>query len=178
MIRRIALFLGVALALAACATPDPGGLGPDSQNGLQIYRIDEGDTADIQFRFLDGVNALRAASGTQQVALSAELNAAAATHSQDMSLQNRPWHFGSDGSSPLDRVVRAGFNGQLLGENISESYESELETLAAWMTQEDTRRVILDPRATDLGIAWFQEPSGKIWWTLILGEESALLLQG
>lgn len=178
MLRKIALFLGLAVVLAACATPEPVRFGPDGRPLPQIYRIEDSRASEIQFRFLDGVNALRAASGSQQIGLSAELNAAAATHSQDMSLQNRPWHFGSDGSSPLDRVARAGFSGQLLGENISESYESELETLAAWMTQEDTRRVLLDPRATDLGIAWFQEPSGKIWWTVILGEASAPLLQG
>ena len=119
------------------------------------------------------MNALRAASGAGQVRLSAELNAAAATHSRDMSIQNRPWHFGSDGSSPLDRVARAGYVGSLLGENISETYESELETLSAWMQQPDTRDVILDPRANDLGFSWFQEPNGKIWWTMILGAASA-----
>ena len=86
-----------------------------------------------------------------------------------MSLQNRPWHFGSDGSSPLDRVARVGFNGALIGENISETYETELETLAAWMDQPETRGVILDPRAARMGFAWFQEPNGKIWWTLVLG---------
>ena len=88
-------------------------------------------------------------------------------------VQNRPWHFGSDGSSPLDRVLRVGYQGRLLGENISETYESELETLSAWMQQEDTREVILDPRGRDMGFAWFQEPSGKIWWTMIVGQPSA-----
>ena len=43
--------------------------------------------------------------------------------------QNRPWHFGSDGSSPLERIKRAGYTGKLLGENISESFETELQTL-------------------------------------------------
>ena len=178
MIRKFALFLGMALALAACASPDAVRFGPDGQPLPQVYRINKSDTSEVQFRFLDGVNALRAASGARQVQLSSELTAAAATHSQDMSLQNRPWHFGSDGSSPLDRVARAGYNGQLLGENISESYESEIETLAAWMTQPDTRDVILDPRASDLGIGWFQEPSGKLWWTVILAEGSTILVQG
>ncbi|MXQ08275.1 CAP domain-containing protein [Alphaproteobacteria bacterium GH1-50] len=178
MLRKFLLLIGLAFTLTACATPEPPRFGPDGRPLPQIYRIDSSDTSEIQFRVLDGVNALRAASGAGQVKLSAELNAAAATHAQDMSLQNRPWHFGSDGSSPLDRVQRAGYRGGLLGENISETYESELETLAAWMTQPDTRGVILDPRATDLGIAWFQEPSGKIWWTLITGQASTAALQG
>ena len=29
--------------------------------------------------------------------------------------------------------------------------------------------VILDPAARDVGFAWFQEPGGKIWWTLVTG---------
>ncbi|CUH64937.1 hypothetical protein TG4357_01587 [Thalassovita gelatinovora] len=89
-----------------------------------------------------------------------------------MSVQNRPWHFGSDGSSPLDRVKRVGFEGQFRGENISETYETELVTLGAWMDQTDTRRVILDPTVTDVGFSWYQESNGKIWWTLVLGSQS------
>ncbi|MGR3542712.1 MAG: CAP domain-containing protein, partial [Paracoccus sp. (in: a-proteobacteria)] len=54
-------------------------------------------------------------------------------------------------------------------ENISESYENDIQTLNAWMQTRDTRDVIMDPTATSLGFAWYQEPSGKIWWTLISG---------
>jgi len=170
MIRTL-IALTLVLFVAACATPEPQ-IGPDGKPLPQLYIIDDSEAADIQFRVLDGVNALRGASGADQVSLSSELNAAAATHARDMSVQNRPWHFGSDGSSPLDRVARAGYQGTLLGENISETYESELETLSAWMEQPDTRNVILDARANDLGFAWFQEPNGKIWWTMIVGAAS------
>ncbi|WP_227269200.1 CAP domain-containing protein [Roseobacter weihaiensis] len=171
MIRLFSLFLALAVALAACA-PSPSGtrLGPDGKPLPQVYRIKDRDTANIQFRMLDAVNALRGASGQQAVALDSQLNAAAATHSRDMSVQNRPWHFGSDGSSPIERVQRVGFSGRLVGENISETFESELETLGAWMEKPDTRRIILDPSADALGFAWYQENNGKIWWTMILGD--------
>ena len=119
---------------------------------------------------LDAVNALRTFSGAGAVSLNSRLNAAAATHSRDMSVQNRPWHFGSDGSSPLDRVQRVGYPGQLSGEIISETYETELETLSAWMEDKNTRRVLLDLKAVEMGFSWYQEVSGKIWWTLVLGE--------
>ncbi|NNE80524.1 MAG: CAP domain-containing protein [Silicimonas sp.] len=161
-----------ALALAACSTPEPR-FGPDGQPLPVVYRIGSSDTAKIQFRMLDSVNALRQARGARPVALSSELNAAAQTHARDMSIQNRPWHFGSDGSSPLDRVVRVGFTGRLIGENISETYETELETLSAWMDMTETREVLLDPRASDMGFAWYQESSGKIWWTLVMGQSGA-----
>ncbi|MBT8424698.1 MAG: CAP domain-containing protein [Silicimonas sp.] len=169
MLRSFALLVVVSLGLAACATPEPR-FGPDGRPLPQIYRISSGDTAKVQFRMLDAVNTLRSARGAPDLALSSELNAAAATHSRDMSVQNRPWHFGSDGSSPLDRVRRVGYTGLLVGENISETYESELETLSAWMSQSETREVILDRRGRDMGFAWFQESNGKIWWTMIVGQ--------
>ncbi|WP_373355474.1 CAP domain-containing protein [Pseudoroseicyclus sp. CXY001] len=167
MQRRTFVLALPALALAACARPR--NIGADGLPGPQIYHITPEVEAGIPFRFLDGLNTLRAAAGAPQVQLDAQLNAAAATHSRDMALQNRPWHFGSDGSSPLDRLRRVGYAGGLVGEAISESYETELETLAAWSEAPETREVILDRRATRLGLAWFQEPSGKLWWTMVLG---------
>ncbi|WP_295311369.1 CAP domain-containing protein [Roseobacter sp.] len=171
MIRLTSILLVLSTLLVACGAPTPNRLGSDGKPLPQLYRIKNSDTSKIQFRILDAVNALRAASSRPAVELDAQLNAAAATHSRDMSNQNRPWHFGSDGSSPIDRIRRVGFPGDLVGETISETYETELETLAAWMDQEDTRRVILSPRANKMGFAWFQESNGKIWWTLIMGAD-------
>jgi len=168
MSRLIILLFSALLALSACDTPTQT-IGADGKPLPQLYRISRGQTSKIQFRMLDSVNALRQASGAGPVQLDAKLTAAAATHSRDMSVQNRPWHFGSDASSPLDRVARVGYSGQMLGENISETYETELETLAAWMQQPDTRAVILDSRAINMGFSWFQETNGKIWWTMLLG---------
>lgn len=168
IMRFAALMVIMAFGLAACAPTTPV-LGPDGKPLPRLYKIGASDTGRIQFRMLDSVNALRRAAGVAEVQLDAKLTAAAATHSRDMSLQNRPWHFGSDGSSPVDRAQRAGFDGQLLGENISETFETELETLAAWMEQPDTRRIIVDPDARRMGFSWFQEKNGKIWWTLNFG---------
>ncbi len=160
----IALLAASALLLSACG-PSPS----TNSSGVKTYRISSGDRSKIQYRTLDSINSLRVAAGLSSLQLNAQLNAAAATHSRDMSQQNRPWHFGSDGSSPLDRVARTGYPGKMLGENISETYESEIDTLAAWMEQPDTRNVIMDPDARDLGFSWFQERNGKIWWTLVTG---------
>lgn len=162
------VLIALPMLLAGCTTTAPQ-LGSDGKPLPQVYRIRAGDMGKIQYRVLDSVNALRAANGVGALELNAQLNAAAATHSRDMSVQNRPWHFGSDGSSPLERVRRAGYPGIMMGENISETYETELETLSAWMELKDTRDVILAPGATDLGFSYFQEPSGKIWWTLVTG---------
>ncbi|BBU59173.1 hypothetical protein KU6B_54380 [Mameliella alba] len=173
MNRRAFIALSASAAAAACTTTPTGNtetrLGPDGKPLPQVYRISSVGRGRIQYRMLDSVNALRKSAGAPELQLDSKLNAAAETHARDMSVQNRPWHFGSDGSSPIDRVRRVGYQGSLVGETLSETYESELETLAAWMQQDSTRTVILDPSARDLGFAWHQEPNGKIWWTMVLG---------
>jgi uncharacterized protein YkwD len=155
----------IALA-AGCGAPE---LGPTGAARGGIYRLSEAAAPGVQLRMLDSVNALRRPIGAAPLQLDAALIAAAATHARDMSVQNRPWHFGSDGSSPISRAARAGYTGTLLGEVLSETYETELETLAAWMERPDTRAVILNPEARDMGFAFFQEPNGKIWWVLNTG---------
>ena len=169
MFKRMTVILVACLALSACVPTRGPTLGADGKPLPQVYRINPGDEEVISFRLLDAVNTLRAARSAPPLAFDARLNAAAATHSRDMSVQNRPWHFGSDGSSPLTRVQRVGYTGRLVGELISETYETELVTLSTWMAQPDTRAIIMDPSARELGFAWFQEDNGKIWWTMVTG---------
>ena len=161
----------ISAFLVGCA-PHEIQMASDGKPVPKIYDMRAQSTAQIQFRMLDAVNVLRSSRSLPSLQLNARLNAAAATHSRDMSVQNRPWHFGSDGSSPLDRARRLNYSGDFLGEVISETFENELDTLSAWMENKNTRAVILDPNALDLGFSWYQEPSGKIWWTLVVGGQA------
>ena len=161
----------ISAFLLGCA-PQEIQMASDGKPVPKIYDMRAQTTAQIQFRMLDAVNVLRSSRSLPSLQLNARLNAAAATHSRDMSVQNRPWHFGSDGSSPLDRARRLSYAGDFLGEVISETFENELDTLSAWMENKNTRAVILDPNALDLGFSWYQEPSGKIWWTLVVGGQA------
>lgn len=161
-------------ALAACSAPSTAmRLGDDGRPVQVTYRIDERDVPQIQARMRDAINTVRAQRGLAPVDLSVELTSAAATHARDMSIQGRPWHFGSDGSSPIDRVNRVGYTGNFFGETLSETYETELETLTAWLDQSDTRGVILDPRVREIGFSWYQEANGKLWWVLTTGAPAA-----
>ena len=169
MLRITCKLIVLLFVLAACVSEVPT-LGPDGKPLPKLYDLGLQSTAEVQFRMLDAINSLRNSSNNPILVLNPLLNAAAATHARDMSMQNRPWHFGSDGSSPLDRVERIGYAHKLVGELISETYETELETLSVWMENLATRRVLLDTNAAELGFAWYQEPSGKIWWALVLGE--------
>ncbi len=156
-------------ASAEAAEAGANGAEDDTDLVAQIFWISDQERDRIPFRVLDAVNGIRIAKELPEVRLSQALNAAAHTHARDMSVQNRPWHFGSDGSSPIKRAELAGYEGRLLGENISESYESDLATLSAWMDSAETRALILDPEAREIGIGWHQEHRGKIWWTFVAG---------
>lgn len=167
MFRIAVLFIALTGFLLACEQQGPR----VSEDGdvLRPFWITERDTAEVQFRHLDAVNAIRGANGLTPVKLSPELIAAAKTHAIDMSKQNRPWDFGSDGSSPLDRVARAGYPGEFISENISETFEDDMLTLKAWMDDPLARAAILSPKAGFMGIAWYQEQTGKLWWVQLFG---------
>ena len=158
MLRPVAALLALVL-LAACASQSTEG------------RLTAADRDPIRLRHLDSVNAVRAEHGLGPVQLSAELNAAAETHARDMSVQQRAWHFGSDLTSPRERAIRAGYRGELVGENLSEGSDSDLIVLKSWLDFSDTRSVILDPSARGLGIGWYQDAAtSKVWWVELLGQ--------
>jgi uncharacterized protein YkwD len=162
MLRALLIPLFGLAILAGCAAPQaPQGTVP---------RLTEADAAPIRLRHLDAVNAVRATRGLGPVQLSAELSAAADTHARDMAVQNRAWHFGSDLTSPRERAFRAGYRGEVVGENLAEGADMDLAVLESWLGFEDTRRIIVAPEARGLGLGWYQEPSGKIWWVQLLGE--------
>lgn len=138
------------------------------------YQIRPGDVPDIQYRMLDSVNALRARAGAAPVTLDARLTAAAQAHATDMSRQRRAWPFGADGSSPYDRLARAGYGGALVSELYAQTFETELDTLAAWVDDGAWGAEILAPDATDMGFAWQQDPSGLLWWVIVMGDRTGV----
>jgi len=162
MLRKLMAVFALLVLVVSCTTPtDP--------NQRKIYWISQKDAGKIELRHLDAVNALRQAKGLQPLEFSRQLTAAAKTHANDIARQNRPWHFGSDGSNPIERVARTGYSGSFVSENLSETYETDMETLQAWMHDPVTRKGIMMPEARKIGLAWKQEKNGKIWWVQVLG---------
>jgi len=166
MTRLPAAMLLLTALLGACAPA-----GPRLPGGA--YQIRPEDVPQIQYRMLDSVNALRAQAGVAPLSLDARLTAAAQAHAVDMSRQRRAWPFGADGTSPYDRVARAGFGGTLVAELYAQTFETELDTLAAWVDDGAWGAAVLDPAATDMGFAWQQDPTGLLWWVIVLGERGA-----
>ena len=158
------------VVVTGCVPPSEveGELQPATRTVASIYEIDGFQEQVLASRFLEAVNVVRAREGLPEVMYSAELNGAAFTHALDMSVQKRPWHFGSDRSSPVTRAEQAGFEGRLIGENISEAFDTPLETLGRWLERDSTRRNILSADATRIGLGWHQDPDGRIWWVMLI----------
>lgn len=161
MFRPFVAALALVLALGACGT---GGTTTDGAG-----QISPGDADGIRLRHVDGVNAARAQSGLPPVQLSAELTAASETHARDMAVQNRAWHTGSDLTSFRERAFRAGYRGDLAGENIAEGTDGDLTVLSNWLQFSDSRGIILDPMARGVGLGWYKDASGKTWWVQLVG---------
>ncbi len=52
---------------------------------------------------------------------------------------------------------------------ISETYEGEFLVLQVWVKNSFSRSVLLNKEATHLGLGWYQQDNGKIWWVQVLG---------
>ena len=158
--------LTLTIILAACNPPSQKNRPGD---GTVIIKMKDIGIYTVQSRHLASINAVRESRGLSTLLLDNSLVRAAKSHALDMSAQNRPWHFGSDGSSPPDRLVNSGYYGEFIGENISETFEDDFNTLDEWMNIPLAASIILDPKATKMGIAWHQDTNGKIWWVQLMG---------
>jgi len=145
-------------------------------NNKEIYignkdsgRIENFDSVEIRKRHLDYLNAIRQERGLTNLQISNSLNSSAATHARDIFKQQRAWNFGSDGSSPQKRAEISGFKGVVTGENVSETYEGEFLVLQVWVKNSFSRSILLNKEATHLGLGWYQQDNGKIWWVQVLG---------
>ena len=145
-------------------------------NNKEIYignkdsgRIENFDSVEIRKRHLDYLNAIRQERGLTNLQISNSLNSSAATHARDIFKQQRAWNFGSDGSSPQKRAEVSGFKGVVTGENVSETYEGEFLVLQVWVKNSFSRSILLNKEATHLGLGWYQQDNGKIWWVQVLG---------
>jgi len=164
--------LGVMAALAAvvlssCASAGDAAVAPKS-------------SANVRARVVELVNAARGKvrkCGSERfpaappLIASRELNEAAARHARDMARKDYFEHRGADGSQPKDRVIRAGYQPRLTGENIALGPESAEEVVAGWLASPGHCANIMDSRFRHIGVGLATgDGRGKIYWVQNFGE--------
>jgi len=126
-------------------------------------------------RVVDLVNQERAKVGCASLAMNTALNNAALAHSQDMALHDFFSHTGSDGSSPWERMTRAGYQFSGAGENIAAGYTSPEDVMDGWMNSQGHRANILNCAFRDIGVGYvyLANDTGQVnyrhYWTQDFG---------
>ena len=164
--------LALALIAGGCVVPNPGGTGdtvdaaPREPGAVPSCPPTRGALV------LDRVNAIRAQHGLRRLAAQEGLIAAAAGHSEDLSVQSSDaiGHIGSDGSAPGDRVSAAGYEWRFVGENVAAGIPSPDAVVAGWMNSPPHRATILSPDPEHAGIGYVHTYSGRLnhFWTLVV----------
>lgn len=106
----------------------------------------------ITARIVQLVNAERGKVGCSPVTLNAVLTKAAQAHSEDMAAHRNMSHTGSDGSSPGDRITRAGYSWSTYGENVAYGYATPEQVMAGWMSSPGHKANILNCGFKEIGI--------------------------
>ena len=155
-----------AVALSSCASAGDAAVAPESG-------------AAVRARVVELVNAARSKGrkcGSERFAAappliaSRELNEAAARHARDMARRSYFEHRGADGSQPKERVLRAGYQPRLTGENIALGPESAEEVVAGWLASPGHCANIMDSRFQHIGVGLATgRGRGKIYWVQNFG---------
>ncbi|MCB1528779.1 MAG: CAP domain-containing protein [Hyphomicrobiaceae bacterium] len=119
----------------------------------------------------DIINQYRKDNGLKPLVISAELTAAAKSHSRDLAKWDRISHYGSDGSNPWDRVKRTGYKPRLAAENVGTGQATFEDVMKGWKKSPGHNKNLLLADARQMGLALVYDPKTefKSFWTLVIG---------
>lgn len=126
-------------------------------------------------KVLELTNVERSKADLPPLTFNPQLTAAAQAHSEDMALNNFLDHQGSDGSSPLDRIKRAGYSPVGWAENVAAGQPTPEEAIASWMNEvppnDGHRRNILNPDYQEIGVGYYASDTSNYehYWTQDFG---------
>lgn len=150
---RTSLLAAAALALAATLAP-------------------QASAATVQEDVIALTNAERAKVNCPALKSNTALNTAAQRHSADMAAKNFMGHNGSDGSTLVARIERAGYTRWTrAAENVAAGQQNAAAVVRSWMNSSGHRANILNCALRDIGVghAYRQGTTYGHYWTQDLG---------
>jgi uncharacterized protein YkwD len=117
------------------------------------------------------VNVARTTAGCAPVTANATLVQLARAHSLDMAGTAGFRHNGSDGRTPFQRMMAAGYDYSVAAENIAAGQPNAAAVMSAWMASPGHRQNILDCRFTQIGVGVVNKPGSQyvVYWTQEFG---------
>ncbi|HYO67094.1 MAG TPA: CAP domain-containing protein [Archangium sp.] len=138
---------------------------------------------DFENQVLTLVNQRRAAGATcggvykapaPALTLDTRLRCAARKHSKDMALNTFFSHTGSNGSTPLQLIISAGYAFSTEAENIGAGYSTPSAAVTGWMNSTGHCNNIMNPSLRHLGVGYYYRASGSTYahyWTQDFGAQ-------
>jgi uncharacterized protein YkwD len=125
-------------------------------------------SADLQ-QIVDLVNEQRSIRGIAPLSVSAQLVAAAQSHSDDMAANNFFSDIGSDGSDPKTRINRNGYIASGWVENIGAGYSQPFDVVQSWFDDPASQDNLLNASMRDVGVGYAANPSSQYgrYWTIV-----------
>lgn len=94
-----------------------------------------------------------------------QLYSVAQNHTLDMVRRGKISHQGSNGSTMIMRVEKAGYRYSALGENVAQGQKTPSEVVRSWMKSPGHRQNILNPNFTEIGVGY-----SKNYWTQVFAK--------
>src|SRR6478735_3748280 len=162
MTRIIPLSL-LAIVLSACSTP-PQRAAQTPSFYLPMARADA--TVDAAMA-RDMISAYRHNKGLGPLVVDPDLQAAAQAEARAMAAADKP----SSADAVKARLGSAGFRAPAA--NLSAGYYTLAEAFSGWRESPQHNRVLLDPKATRIGIATAYAPNSKykVYWVLAVAAD-------
>ncbi len=162
------IVLAVASVACSAARPTPS-RSLDRQTTSPAPQQSEPESNDpIDADLLAAHNAERGRKRLLPLSLSPDLTRAAQVQAADMARRGKMAHRGGDGSSPFDRIRRAGYPFQAAGENVAYGFAGVDAVMAGWMRSPGHRRNILG-QFTAMGAGRAIAPDGVSYWCVTFG---------
>lgn len=101
---------------------------------------------------------------------SVTLNRAALAHAADMAQHGYLAHEGRDGSTPAERVTRAGYRWRSVGENIASGPATPEAVVDGWVRSPHHCANLMAPQFTEMGVAYSVNRASEagIYWAQVL----------
>ncbi len=162
--KRLILISLSALVLAACQSEKPVAQSQTPSFYVSMARADAHVDAAMA---RDMIGAYRGNNGLGRLALDADLQAAAQAEADAMAAADKP----SSGDAFKARLAAAGFAAPAA--NLSAGYHTLAEAFSGWRESPQHNRVLLDSKATRIGIATAYAPNSKykVYWVMAVAAD-------
>jgi len=150
------------IVAAPFSPPTPEASGAVAERVLQLVN---------QARLQERLCGNKRFAAARPLRLNALLTRASLAHAVDMARHSTLSHEGSDGSSPADRVTRAGYRWRSVGENIASGPTTPEAVVDGWIRSAPHCANLMAPHFAEMGLAYSVNRASEagIYWVQVFG---------